>query len=122
MSLTDEEHKIVYTRLGSRLRVAGTAELNGYSRELNPTRCQALVRRLLDLFPGVARESEARYWAGLRPSTPSNLPYVGRTRLANLFLDTGHGTLGWTHACGSGRALADIVAGKQPSVAFGFCG
>lgn len=119
-SLTDEEHKIVYTRLGNRLRVAGTAELNGYNLQLNPVRCQALVKRLLEIFPGVAQASQAQYWSGLRPATPSNRPYIGRTRYRNLYLNTGHGTLGWTHACGSGQSLADIVAGRQPAVDFAF--
>ena len=65
---------------------------------------------------------EPSYWAGLRPSTPGNLPYIGRSRVANLYLNTGHGTLGWTHACGSGRALAQILSGQKPEVDFEFCG
>src|SRR5581483_9562778 len=120
VSLTDDEYKLVFSRLGNRLRIAGTAELNGYDLELNPVRCQALVRRLLELFPGVADPAEAQYWTGLRPATPSNVPYIGRTALQNLYLNTGHGTLGWTHACGSARALADIVSGRRPEVDFAF--
>jgi D-amino-acid dehydrogenase len=120
VSLTDLARKIVITRLGNRLRVAGTAEIAGYDTRLNPVRCEALLRRLFDLFPDAGDRDSAQYWAGLRPATPSNVPLVGRTRFANLYLDTGHGTLGWTMACGSGRALADIVAGRNPEVDFGF--
>ena len=119
-SLTDEAHKLVFSRLGERLRVAGTAEMNGYSTEINEVRCRAIVDRVHELFPGAGDESRVQYWTGLRPATPSNIPYVGRTRYKNLFLDTGHGTLGWTHACGSGRALADIVSGRRPGVDFAF--
>ena len=120
VSLTDDEYKLVISRLGERIRVAGTAELNGYNTDLNPRRCQALVRRFAALFPGGTNTVRPTFWAGLRPSTPGNVPLIGRTRYANLFLDTGHGTLGWTHACGSGRAIADIVAGRKPEVDFAF--
>ena len=120
VSLTDDEYKLVFSRLGDRLRVAGTAELNGFDLELNPVRCQAIVRRLLELFPGVCEQGEARYWTGLRPATPSNVPYIGRSRYQNLYLNTGHGTLGWTHACGSSRALADIVSDRPPQIEFSF--
>ena len=120
VSLTDLAWKIVLTRLGDRLRVAGTAELNGWDKSLNQTRCQALTHRAFDLFPDAGEREGVQYWAGLRPATPSNVPLVGRTRYRNLFLDTGHGTLGWTMACGSGRALADIVSGRTPEVAFAF--
>ncbi len=120
-SLTDEAHKLVYSRLGDRLRVAGTAEMNGYSTAINEVRCRAIVERVHELFPGAGDESRVQYWAGLRPATPSNLPYIGRTRYRNLFLDTGHGTLGWTHACGSGKALAEIVSGRRPELNFAFC-
>ena len=122
VSLTDDEYKLAFSRLGSRLRIAGTAELNGYNLALNPVRCQSIVRRTLELFPGVSNPELASYWAGLRPSTPGNLPYIGRSRVANLYLNTGHGTLGWTHACGSGRALAQILSGHKPEVVFEFCG
>ncbi|HEY6254314.1 MAG TPA: D-amino acid dehydrogenase [Xanthobacteraceae bacterium] len=120
VSLTDDEHKLVFSRLGDRLRVAGTAELNGFDLELNMVRCQAIVRRLIELFPGVCEPSEAQYWTGLRPTTPSNVPYIGRSAYQNLYLNTGHGTLGWTHSCGSGRALADIVSGRRPEIEFSF--
>lgn len=122
VSLTDDEFKLVFSRLGDRLRVAGTAELNGYSTELNEVRCKAITRRVMLLFPDVVDIDRVHYWTGLRPATPSNVPYIGRSKIANLWLDTGHGTLGWTHACGSGRALADIVAGQKPEVDFAFCG
>jgi D-amino-acid dehydrogenase len=121
VSLTDDGHKLVFSRLGSRLRVAGTCELNGYSRELNMVRCEAITRRVRELFPGACDYGRASYWAGLRPLTPSNVPYIGRTRYENLYLNTGHGTLGWTMACGSGRALADILSGRRPEVQFTFC-
>ncbi|MFO1399394.1 MAG: D-amino acid dehydrogenase [Burkholderiales bacterium] len=122
VSLTDLAYKIVFTRLGDRLRVAGTAELNGYDKDLNLVRCEALVNRAFALFPDCGNRETPQFWTGLRPATPSNVPLVGRTRLRNLFLDTGHGTLGWTMACGSGRALADIVAGRKPGVEFAFTG
>ncbi len=120
VSLTDLAWKIVMTRLGSRLRVAGTAELSGWNTDLNPVRCESLVRRTFDLFPDAADRASARFWTGLRPATPSNVPLIGRTRYRNLWLDTGHGTLGWTMACGSGRALAALVAGRDPDVDFAF--
>jgi D-amino-acid dehydrogenase len=122
VSLTDDGHKLVLSRLGSRLRVAGTCELNGYSRELNPVRCAAITRRVRELFPDACDYDSAQYWAGLRPLTPSNVPYIGKTRYPNLYLNTGHGTLGWTMACGSGRAIADIVSGRRPGVDFPFTG
>ena len=120
VSLTDDEAKIVITRLGSRLRIAGTAELSGWSTDLNPVRCEALVRRARSLFPDAGDWSAPQYWAGLRPATPSNVPLVGATRIPNLWLNTGHGTLGWTMACGSGAALADLVSGRKPAVDFAF--
>ena len=120
VSLTDEAAKIVISRLGNRLRAAGTAELTGYDTSINAARCNAILRRIRTLFPGLGAVSVAETWAGLRPATPSNVPVIGRTRLANLFLNTGHGTLGWTLACGSGRALADLVSGRKPEVDFRF--
>lgn len=120
VSLTDDEYKLVFSRLGNRLRIAGTAELNGYNLELNKVRCDAIVRRVDQLLPGAGDPAGATFWTGLRPATPSNVPYIGRTRVKNLYLDTGHGTLGWTHACGSGRAIADIISGVKPEVNFAF--
>ena len=116
VSLSDEAHKLVFARLGDRLRIAGTAELNGYNTEINQVRCQAIVKRTMELFPDAGDPGQAQYWAGLRPATPSNIPCIGRTKYPNLYLNTGHGTLGWTHACGSGRILADIVSGRRPEV------
>jgi D-amino-acid dehydrogenase len=118
VSLSDDAHKLVLSRLGDRLRIAGTAELNGYNTELNTVRCEAIVRRVMQLFPDAGDPAQASYWTGLRPATPSNLPCVGATRYANLFLNTGHGTLGWTLACGSGRMLADLVSGRRPEIEF----
>lgn len=120
VSLTDFDWKIVLTRLGDRLRVAGTAELNGWDHTLNRRRCEALTARAFELFPDAGDRDSVRYWTGLRPATPSNAPLIGRTRYRNLFLNTGHGTLGWTMACGSARALVDVVAGRKPDVDFRF--
>jgi D-amino-acid dehydrogenase len=120
VSLTDDEYKLVFSRLGDRLRIAGTAELNGYNMALNPVRCDALVRRTMQLFPGMSEPHLAQFWTGLRPATPSNVPYIGTTRYSNLYINTGHGTLGWTHGCGSGRAIADIISGRIPEVNFKF--
>jgi D-amino-acid dehydrogenase len=122
VSLTDDAYKLVFSRLGDRLRIAGTAELNGYDTTINETRCRALVRRAEELFPGAGDPRSARFWTGLRPATPGNVPLIGRTRYANLYLNTGHGTLGWTHSCGSARALADLVDGRRPEVDFRFLG
>jgi D-amino-acid dehydrogenase len=85
-------------------------------------RCQAIVRRAFELFPGAGHPERAEFWTGLRPATPSNLPCVGRTRYPNLFLNTGHGTLGWTLACGSGKAISDMVSGRVPEPEFRFMG
>ena len=122
VSLTDDEYKLVFSRLGNRLRIAGTAELNGYDRDLNRVRCEAIVRRTEELFPGAGDTEQAQFWTGLRPATPSNVPIVGRSRLPNLYLNTGHGTLGWTHSCGSGKSIARIVSGLQPEIDFAFVG
>ena len=121
VSLTDDEAKIVFSRLGGRLRIAGTAELSGYSTDLNPVRCEALTRRAREMFPGAADYGHATFWTGLRPSTPSNVPLIGTTKIPNLYLNTGHGTLGWTMACGSGKALSDLISGRRPEVDFRFC-
>ena len=120
VSLTDEGHKLVMSRLGNRLRCAGTAELNGYDTSVNDARCAAILRRVEELFPALAGAGDVKYWAGLRPATPGNVPLIGRTRYENLFLNTGHGTLGWTLAAGSARALADLVSGRRPEVDFSF--
>ena len=126
VSLTDDEYKLVFSRLtgeqGDRLRIAGTAEFNGYDRHLNLVRCEAIVRRVEHLFPGAGDATQAQYWSGLRPATPGNVPLIGQSRIRNLYLNTGHGTLGWTHACGSGKSIARIVTGMQPEVEFDFLG
>jgi D-amino-acid dehydrogenase len=122
VSLIDDGCKLVVSRLGNHLRVAGTCEFNGYSRALNPARCAAITRRTRELFREACDYRQPAYWAGLRPLTPSNVPYIGKTGYGNLFLNTGHGSLGWTMACGSGRALADIVDGRRPQVDFAFTG
>lgn len=122
VSLTDSSHKVVFSRLGNRLRMAGTAELSGYSRELNTGRCAALTSLARELFPDALDFEGVSYWSGLRPSTPSNVPLIGRTRIANLYLNTGHGTLGWTMGVGSGRALADLLSGRRPEPEFPFLG
>jgi len=123
VSLTDSSRKVVMSRLGDRLRLAGTAELSGYSRALNTVRCEALSAIAREWFPGdILDLGTPNYWSGLRPATPSGVPLVGRSRIANLYLNTGHGTLGWTMGAGSGRALADIVAGRRPEPAFPFLG
>jgi D-amino-acid dehydrogenase len=122
VSLTDSKHKVVFSRLGDTLRMAGTAELSGYSRTLNPVRCQAMTDLARELFDGVLDFDRVKYWSGLRPSTPSNVPLIGRTRIPNLYLNTGHGTLGWTMGPGSGKAIADVVSGKPPRPEFPFMG
>jgi D-amino-acid dehydrogenase len=119
VSLTDDGHKIVISRLGQSLRVAGTAEFNGYDTSLNAARCEALLRRAREIFPALAAVSQVDYWTGLRPATPGNVPLIGDMRaagLAGLWLNTGHGTLGWTLSCGSARLLADLVAGRDPGL------
>ena len=116
VSLTDDQHKLVFSRLGQRLRIAGTAEFDGYNTSLNERRCQALLARTYDLFPRAGGRETVEFWAGLRPATPSNVPLIGRSRYDNLFLSTGHGTLGWTMACGSGQLVADLISGRTPEI------
>ena len=124
VSLTDDEYKLVFSRYtderGDRMRIAGTAELNGYDRYLNRVRCEAIVKRVEQLFPGAGDASQAQFWTGLRPATPSNVPLIGKTKFNNFYLNTGHGTLGWTHACGSGKSIARIISGLAPEVDFAF--
>ena len=120
VSQTDDEYKLVFSRLGERLRIAGTAEFNGYDRDLNRVRCGAIVKRVEQLFPGAGEITQAQFWTGLRPATPSNVPIIGRSKLPSLFLNTGHGTPGWTHSCGSGNSIARIVSGLAPEVDFDF--
>ena len=117
-TIMDETHKVAITRLGDRIRVAGTAEIAGYSDRLGP-HTTATVRHVIgDLFPKGGDLSRAEGWTGLRPMTPDGTPVLGPTPYRNLFLNTGHGTLGWTMACGSGRAVADLVMGRTPEIDF----
>ncbi len=120
VSLTDDSHRLVISRLGQRLRVAGTAEFNGYNLDLNATRSQAVLRRVRQLFPKLQTAGEPEFWCGLRPATPSNKPYIGRSAYPNLWLNSGHGTLGWTMSCGSAAALADLMSGRQAEPDFSF--
>ncbi len=115
-TLSDETYKVVITRLGDRLRAAGTAELAGYDLSLPRSRCETLEHVVRDLFPNAGDFSRAEYWTGLRPMTPDNPPVIGATPYKNLFLNTGHGTLGWTMSCGSGKVLADLISDRQPVI------
>jgi D-amino-acid dehydrogenase len=117
-TLLDETYKIAITRFDQRIRVGGMAEIVGYNKTLNPKRRRTLEMVLDDLFPGSSNVAEATFWTGLRPKTPDSTPIVGATQLDNLFLNTGHGTLGWTMACGSGQLLADVVSGKAPAIRY----
>jgi D-amino-acid dehydrogenase len=115
-TVMDESYKVAITRLGDRIRVGGTAEVSGYSSELYPARRATLDHSLTDLFPRGGNPAEAKFWSGLRPMTPDGPPVIGATRYANLHLNTGHGTLGWTMACGSARVLADLLSGRKPEI------
>jgi D-amino-acid dehydrogenase len=116
-SITDGTYKVVYSRLGNRLRVAGTAEFAGYDTSLNPKRITPIIRAASSLFPKADWANPSSSWACLRPSTPHGSPYLGKTARGNLFLNTGHGTLGWTQAAGSAYVVADIVENKTPEIA-----
>jgi len=132
VSTIDDEVKCAMSRLGGDLRVAGTIELSGYDLSLDTplakARCRMLAERVEKVLPGVCdtRTGEEggnpRFWAGLRPATPTNIPYIGRTRVGKLWVNAGHGTLGWTHGAGSGKAIAELISGRTPEIAFGFCG
>lgn len=116
ISITDDENKLVFSRLGERLRAAGTAELAGWDASLDDYRAHLVLEKTKTLFPRAGGFERAELWAGLRPVTPDSVPLLGRTPCPNLWLDTGHGTLGWTMACGSGAALADLITGKTPEI------
>lgn len=132
VSLLDDQMKCAVSRLGNHLRVAGTIELGGFDLSLNTPlarkRCEMLVRRIEQVFPGVAdtrtpdEGGDPQFWCGLRPATPTNIPVIGRTRLRRLWVNAGHGTLGWTHGAGSGKAMAELISGEQPAMQFGFHG
>lgn len=134
VSMIDDEYKIVMSRFDDKLRVAGTAEFNGYNLDLNKTRCLALTKRIQQLFTKGVLTETAEYWTGLRPMTPSNVPLIGKAHLGkvthgsqnpshtfdNLWLNTGHGTLGWTHSCGSAKALSLLIQDKQSELELEF--
>jgi D-amino-acid dehydrogenase len=128
ISTIDDEAYCAVTRLGNQLRVAGTIELNGLDTSLDTplarARCRKLAQRVEEVLPGVCdTRGEARYWTGLRPATPTNIPFIGRTKVGKLWVNAGHGTLGWTHGAGSGKAMAALISGERaPIDGFGFCG
>lgn len=115
-TVMDETHKIAVTRLGDRIRVGGTAELTGFDLTLRPERRGPLDHVVNDLFPAGGDLSKAEFWTGLRPNTPDGTPILGGTPVRGLYLNTGHGTLGWTMAAGSARYVADVVSGRQPEI------
>lgn len=116
LSVTDTPYKVVHTRIGNRLRIAGTAEFAGYNDRMSERRIKPIMRAAKSLFPKINWDQELRKWACLRPSTPDGPPILGRSPYPNLFLNTGHGTLGWTQAAGSASIVADIVEGKSPEI------
>ncbi|MCP2233247.1 D-amino acid dehydrogenase [Erwinia aphidicola] len=116
-TVLDETYKVAITRFDDRIRVGGMAEIVGYNTKLLPARRGTLEMVVRDLYPQGGHIEQATFWSGLRPMTPDGTPIVGRTPLKNLFLNTGHGTLGWTMACGSGQLLADIISGRTPAIA-----
>jgi len=116
VSLTDEDHRLVFSRLGDRLRVAGTAEFNGYDTDMNEDRARLIVDVTRKMFPHAGDYNRVEFWTGLRPLTPDGVPILGRARYDNLYLNTGHGTLGWTMAVGSARLTADLIKGESPDL------
>jgi D-amino-acid dehydrogenase len=115
-TIMDETYKVAITRLGDRIRVGGMAEIAGFDKTLHETRRGTLVHSVEDLFGGAGDQSRATFWTGLRPMTPDGTPVIGPTRFSNFYLNTGHGTLGWTMACGSARVLADMISGATPEI------
>ncbi len=116
-TVADETHKVAITRLGNRIRAGGTAEISGYNKRLPPGRRDTLTHAVGSLFPGAADLTQVEFWTGLRPSTPDGTPIVGAAdTYRNLWLNIGHGTLGWTMACGSGRLIADLVSDRRPNI------
>ncbi len=114
-TVMDESYKIAITRLGNRIRVGGMAEISGFTNDLAEARRRTLEHSVTDLFPG-GDVKQASFWSGLRPMTPDGTPVIGPTKIAGLFLNTGHGTLGWTMSSGSGRLLADLVSGRTGDI------
>lgn len=117
-TVMDETYKVAITRLGERMRIGGTAELAGFSAVLSEPRRATLAFSAHDLFPDGCDLAKAQFWTGLRPMTPDGTPLIGATLIEGLFLNTGHGTLGWTMSCGSGRLLADLISGRAPDIAY----
>ncbi|KAF1716600.1 D-amino acid dehydrogenase [Pseudoxanthomonas wuyuanensis] len=115
-TILDETYKVAITRFDDRIRVGGMAEVVGFDLSLPPRRRATLEKVVTDLYPRGGDLANASFWTGLRPATPDGTPVIGATRYANLFLNTGHGTLGWTMACGSGRYLADVIASRRPQI------
>jgi len=132
VSAIDDARKIALSRLGDELRVAGTIEIGGYDLRLDTplarARCEMLTRRVEEVLPGVCdtrgedRGGSPRFWCGLRPATPTNIPFIGQSPLRGIWVNAGHGTLGWTHAAGSGKALAALMHGDRPDLDFRFYG
>jgi D-amino-acid dehydrogenase len=114
-TVMDETYKIAITRLGDRIRVGGMAEISGYTNDLGEARRRTLEHSVTDLFPG-GDMKQANFWSGLRPMTPDGTPVIGATKLSNLYINSGHGTLGWTMSCGSARMLSDVISGKKPEI------
>lgn len=117
-TVMDETFKVAVTRLGNRVRVGGTAELTGYNLKLRESRRQTLNHVVTDLFPHAGDVSKSSFWTGLRPMTPDGPPVIGKSKIANLWFNTGHGTLGWTMAAGSGRLLSDLISNKTPGITY----
>ncbi|MDX8513914.1 D-amino acid dehydrogenase [Mesorhizobium captivum] len=115
-TVMDETYKVAITRLGDRIRVGGTAEISGFDLRLHETRRRTLEHSVGDLYPGGGDLKAATFWCGLRPMTPDGPPLVGQSELSNLYLNTGHGTLGWTMACGSAKVLSDIMSNRVPEI------
>ncbi len=115
-TIMDDAYKVAVTRLGDRIRVGGTAEVGGYDAVMREARLNTIRHVVQDVFPGGADMRKATYWTGMRPMTPDGTPIVGATRYKNLFLNTGHGTLGWTMSVGSGRVIADLISGVNPEI------
>lgn len=117
-TILDETYKIAITRFDNRIRVGGMAEIVGFNTELLQPRRETLEMVVRDLYPRGGHVEQATFWTGLRPMTPDGTPVVGRTRFKNLWLNTGHGTLGWTMACGSGQLLSDLLSGRTPAIPY----
>ena len=115
-TVMDETYKVAITRLGDRIRIGGMAEIARFNMDLPPARQATLTHSVEDLFTGAGDQSQAKFWCGLRPMTPDGTPVIGRTRYDNFWLNTGHGTLGWTMSCGSARVLADMISGMKPEI------